>query len=158
MRVRRARLLPGRGLGRPLGARFLSRSWRSIPTSDSGTVILSSGVMGSRVMIPATAWRHCSGALREELEKSFFIFGRSDPSSRMCALESADPAHERRRKALTHFLLVVRGRQDREDRVELGFIEKTRCVNQEAEIRRIVDTKALRQASNLGLLRKPPDV
>ena len=40
----------------------------------------------------------------------------------------------------------------------VGFIEKTRCVNQEAEIRRILDTKALRQASNLGLLSKPPDV
>ena len=36
----------------------------------------------------------------------------------MCALESVDAAHERRRKALTHFLLVVRGRQYREDRVE----------------------------------------
>ena len=40
----------------------------------------------------------------------------------MCALESVDAAHERRRKALTHFLLVVRGRQDREDRVEQTVI------------------------------------
>ena len=40
----------------------------------------------------------------------------------------------------------------------VDFIEKTRCVNQGAEIRRILDTKALRQASNLELLRKPPDV
>ena len=45
----------------------------------------------------------------------------------------------------------------------VGFIEKTRCVNRGAEIRRILDTKALRQASNLELLSKlpkvyPPDV
>ena len=40
----------------------------------------------------------------------------------------------------------------------MGFIEKTRCVNRGAEIRRILDTKALRQASNLELLRQPPDV
>ena len=39
--------------------------------------------------------------------------------------------------------------------------EKTRCelaVNRGAEIRRILDTKALKQASNLELLRKPLDV
>ena len=39
----------------------------------------------------------------------------------------------------------------------VDFIEKTRCVNQGAEIRRILDTKALRQASNLELLSKPLD-
>ena len=37
----------------------------------------------------------------------------------------------------------------------VGFIEKTRCVNRELEIRCILDTNALRQASNLELLRKP---
>ena len=42
-------------------------------------------------------------------------------------------------------------------RLTVGFIEETRCVNQEAEIRRILDTKALRQASNLELLSKPLD-
>ena len=42
-------------------------------------------------------------------------------------------------------------------RLTVDFIEKTRCVNQGAEIRRILDTKALRQASNLVLLSKPPD-
>ena len=36
----------------------------------------------------------------------------------------------------------------------VGFIEKTRCVSRGAEIRRILDTKALRQASNLELLRE----
>ena len=41
----------------------------------------------------------------------------------MCALESADPAHERRRKALTHILLVPCGRQYREDRVEQAVID-----------------------------------
>ena len=41
---------------------------------------------------------------------------------------------------------------------KVGFIEKTRCVKRGAEIRRILDTKALRKASNLELLRKPPDV
>ena len=40
----------------------------------------------------------------------------------------------------------------------VGFVKETRCVNRGAEIRRILDTKALRQASNLELLRKPPDV
>ena len=40
----------------------------------------------------------------------------------------------------------------------MGFIEKTRCVDRGAEIQRILDTKALRQASNLELLSKPPDV
>ena len=37
--------------------------------------------------------------MREELEKSFFVFGRGDPSSGMCALESVDAAHERRNSA-----------------------------------------------------------
>ena len=40
----------------------------------------------------------------------------------------------------------------------VGFIEKTRCVNRGPEIRCILDTNALRQASNLELLSKPPDV
>ena len=41
----------------------------------------------------------------------------------MCALESADPAQERRRKALTHILLVPCGRQYREDRVKQAAID-----------------------------------
>ena len=35
----------------------------------------------------------------------------------------------------------------------VGFIEKKGCVSRGAEIQRILDTKALRQASNLELLR-----
>ena len=40
----------------------------------------------------------------------------------------------------------------------VDFIEKTRSERLGAEIRRNLDTKALRQAGNLELLRKPPDV
>ena len=37
-------------------------------------------------------------------------------------------------------------------------MRKTRCVKWGLGIRCILDTNALRQASNLELLRKPPDV
>ena len=56
--------------------------------------------------------------MREELEKSFFKFVSSEASGGECALESEYDAHERWRKALSHFLLVVCGRQHREDRCE----------------------------------------
>ena len=56
--------------------------------------------------------------MREELEKRFFEFVRGEPSGRTCALESGYAVHERRRKALMHFLLVICGPQNREDRFE----------------------------------------
>ena len=60
--------------------------------------------------------------MREELEKLFFEFVRSEPSGGACAQESMYAVHERRREALTHFLLVVCGCQYREDRFEQTVI------------------------------------
>ena len=61
--------------------------------------------------------------MREELEKRFFKFVRGEPSGRTCALESVYAVHERRRKALAHFLLGVCGPQDREGQVEETLVD-----------------------------------
>ena len=60
--------------------------------------------------------------MHEELEKRFFEFVRSEPSGGACALQSMYAVHERRRKALAHFLLVVCGCQYREDLFEQTVI------------------------------------
>ena len=51
--------------------------------------------------------RCCKDALREELEKRFLEFVRSEPSGRTCALKSMHAVHERRREMLTHPSYVV---------------------------------------------------
>jgi hypothetical protein len=60
--------------------------------------------------------------LREELEQLFFKFVRGVPSGRTRPLESVYAVHERRRKALAHFLLVVCGPQHREGQVEGNLV------------------------------------